>query len=87
MELFQKRIPMFRQLNSLTFRELIIESNLIASYPRGPAMDDAQSKMRALQPTLEARKPSPRSTRIIREGDEIYHAGDVRDVVLHDCRG
>jgi Fe-S-cluster-containing hydrogenase component 2/thioredoxin reductase/CRP-like cAMP-binding protein len=76
MELLQKRIPMFRELNALTFRELIIESNLIASYAPGPAMADAQSKMRALQPTLEARKPSPRSTRIIREGEEIYRAGD-----------
>ena len=75
MELFQKRIPMFRQLNALTFRELIIESNLIASYPAGPAMEDVQSKMRALHTKLEAHKPSPRSTRVIAEGDEIYHAG------------
>ena len=75
MSLFQKRIPMFRQLNSLTFRELIIESNLIASYPNGPAMDEAQTKMQALLKTLEARKPSPRSTRVISEGDEIYQAG------------
>ncbi len=76
MELLQKRIPMFRELNSLTFRELIIESNLIASYPPGPAIEDAQSKMQALQPALQARSPSPRSTRIIREGEEIYRAGD-----------
>ena len=75
MELFQKRIPMFRQLNSLTFRELIIESNVIASYPAGPVMDDSLAKMRALRAKLEARTPSPRSTRIIREGDEIYQAG------------
>ena len=75
MELFQKRIPMFRQLNSLTFRELIIESTLTASYPSGPTMDEALEKMRALRTTLGARQPAPRATKIIREGDEIYHAG------------
>ena len=58
MELFQKRIPMFRQLNSLTFRELIIESTLTASYPSGPTMDEALEKMRALRTTLGARQPA-----------------------------
>ena len=76
LELFQRRIPMFRQLNALTFRELIIESNVIASYPAGPVSHDAQAKMGALLTTLAARKPSPRSTRIIAEGEEIYHAGE-----------
>src|SRR5258706_16031279 len=33
LELLQRRIPMFRQLNTLTFRELVIESNITASYP------------------------------------------------------
>jgi Fe-S-cluster-containing hydrogenase component 2/thioredoxin reductase len=74
--LFQRRIPMFRQLNTLTFRELIIESNLIASYPGGLVFDDALEKMSALARRLAARKPSPRMTRIIREGDEIYRAGE-----------
>ncbi len=74
--LFQRRIPMFQQLNALTFRELIIESNLIASYPQGPVVEDVLAKMDTLQIALAARSPSPRSTRIIREGDEIYRPGE-----------
>ncbi len=76
LELFQHRIPMFRQLNTLAFRELIIESNLIASYPPGPLSADAQTKMNVLQQSLATRHPAPRSTRIIAEGEAIYHAGE-----------
>ncbi len=44
MDLFQRRIPMFRQLNALTFRELMIESNVIASYAAGPTLEDAAGR-------------------------------------------
>ncbi len=75
MELFQKRIPMFRQLNSLTFRELIIESTLIASYPSGPTMDEALEEDACAAHDAWSTAAAPRATKIIREGDEIYHAG------------
>jgi thioredoxin reductase/Fe-S-cluster-containing hydrogenase component 2/CRP-like cAMP-binding protein len=76
LELFQRRIPMFRQLNSLAFRELIIESNIIVSYPAGPLFEEAERKMAALQQRLASRSPPPRATRLIREGDQIYATGD-----------
>jgi Fe-S-cluster-containing hydrogenase component 2/thioredoxin reductase/CRP-like cAMP-binding protein len=75
LDLFQRRIPMFRQLNALAFRELIIESNVIVSYPAGPLFDDAERKMKALQQRLATRSPAPRSTRLVREGEPIYDAG------------
>jgi Fe-S-cluster-containing hydrogenase component 2/CRP-like cAMP-binding protein len=67
---------MFRQLNSLAFRELVIESNVIASYGQGAVYDDAADKMKALQPPLEARKQLPRVTRLIEEGSHVYRAGE-----------
>lgn len=76
MDLFQKRIPMFRQMNALAFRELIIESNSIASYAPGPTLEDAEDRMRALRRELEARTPTPRSTRVVAAGTEIYHVGE-----------
>jgi Fe-S-cluster-containing hydrogenase component 2/thioredoxin reductase len=76
LELMQHRIPMFRQLNTLTFRELIIESNVIASYPSGPLFVDAQAKMQSLQAEFAGRERAPRWTRIIVEGEQIYRAGE-----------
>jgi len=76
LELFQQRIPMFRQLNALAFRELVIESTITASYPDGPLLADAQSRMQALGRQLSGKHPAPRMTRVIREGDYIYRQGD-----------
>jgi Fe-S-cluster-containing hydrogenase component 2/thioredoxin reductase/CRP-like cAMP-binding protein len=76
MDLFQKRIPMFRQLNALTFRELMIESNVIASYAAGPTLEDAEGRMNALRAQLGSRQSAPRATRVVAEGAEVYRAGD-----------
>jgi len=73
--LFQRRIPMFAQLNSLAFRELVIESNVIASYPEG-IVDEAQTKLAALATRLKNKKPAPRMTRVFLEGEYIYRAGE-----------
>jgi Fe-S-cluster-containing hydrogenase component 2/thioredoxin reductase len=75
-ERFQTLIPMFREMNSLAFRELIIESELIVAYPPGAEYDDATHKMQQLQRRLQAKNPPPRSTRIIREGKPIYEPGE-----------
>ena len=56
-ERFQTLIPMFRQMNGLQFRELIIESDVIVTYPEGAEHEDAKRKMNVL------RKHSPRSSR------------------------
>jgi Fe-S-cluster-containing hydrogenase component 2/thioredoxin reductase/CRP-like cAMP-binding protein len=75
-ERFQTLIPMFRQMNSLGFRELLIESDLIVAYPLGAEYEDANSKMQQLRRQLSAKDPQPRSTRVVREGEPIYEPGE-----------
>jgi Fe-S-cluster-containing hydrogenase component 2/CRP-like cAMP-binding protein/thioredoxin reductase len=75
-ERFQSLIPMFRELNALAFRELVIESNVIVSYPEGPEYDEAKRREEALAKKLAGLSKSPRTTRIIREGDAIYEPGE-----------
>ncbi len=76
LDLFRRRIPMFAELNALAFRELVIESNVIASYPSGELAMHAEQKMAALEQRLGGREPRPRCTRIVEEGATIYRAGD-----------
>jgi Fe-S-cluster-containing hydrogenase component 2/thioredoxin reductase len=76
LDLFKRRIPMFAELNSLAFRELIIESNILASYPEGDLADEAKAKMAKLNGRLAERDPQPRSTHVIAEGADIYRAGE-----------
>ncbi|HKU13533.1 MAG TPA: cyclic nucleotide-binding domain-containing protein [Steroidobacteraceae bacterium] len=75
-ERFQTLIPMFRQMNALQFRELIIESDVIVTYPEGAEHEDAQRKMNVLNRQLAAKQPQPRATRIVREGEAIYEPGE-----------
>ena len=44
-ERFQTLIPMFREMNSLAFRELVIESDVIVTFPPGAEHDDARKRM------------------------------------------
>jgi Fe-S-cluster-containing hydrogenase component 2/thioredoxin reductase len=76
LERFQTLIPMFRQMNALAFRELIIESDVIVAYPPGAEHDDAQAGRERLRQRLAAKDPQPRSTRIVREGEVIYESGE-----------
>lgn len=75
-ERFQSLIPMFRELNSLAFRELVIESNVIVSYPEGMAYSEAKKKAKSLAEKLSKLEKSPRMTRVIREGHVIYKPGE-----------
>ncbi|MBL4827453.1 MAG: NAD(P)-binding domain-containing protein, partial [Spongiibacteraceae bacterium] len=50
--LFQQRIPMFREMNSLQFRELVIESNILVSYQEGALLSDANKASEKLQKKL-----------------------------------
>jgi len=76
LELFQQRIPMFRELNTLSFRELIIESNVLVSYAEGAMHQEAQGKLNALLAQLQDKDPQPRTARIIEEGAYLYQQGD-----------
>ncbi len=76
LERFQALIPMFRKLNSLAFRELIIESTIIAGYPSDQVLDDARRKINTLASKLRAEGRNPRMTKVIAEGDVIYDRGE-----------
>ncbi len=75
-ERFQSLIPMFRELNSLAFRELVIESNVIVSYPEGAEYSEARKKAVTLAENLSKLEKTPRMTRVIREGDVISEPGE-----------
>ncbi|GFE87128.1 cyclic nucleotide-binding domain-containing protein [Steroidobacter agaridevorans] len=75
-ERFQTLIPMFRQMNALAFRELVIESDLLVAFPAGAEFDDARKRMTMLQKKLALKDPQPRMTRVIREGEVIYQPGE-----------
>ncbi len=75
-ERFQTLIPMFREMNALAFRELVIESDLMVAFPPGAEFDDARKRMGLLQKKLAKKDPQPRMTRVIREGEVIYDPGE-----------
>jgi Fe-S-cluster-containing hydrogenase component 2/CRP-like cAMP-binding protein/thioredoxin reductase len=78
--LLMKRIPMFRQLNGLAFRELVIESTLYASYPDAGARNDAHQEIAELMEKIAVDYPDAESrpgiTQILRDGDLLYREGD-----------
>ncbi len=74
--LFQKRIPMFRKMNALQFRELIIESDVLVSFQDGPMYQSAQEKSTRIAQQLSTERNQPSYTKIIRAGDYIYREGD-----------
>ena len=63
---FQELIPMFSQLNGLSFRELVIESQLTCSYQEGPLLDDAKARV----------EQGARATKVVAAGSEIYRPGE-----------
>ncbi|MBV1904521.1 MAG: cyclic nucleotide-binding domain-containing protein [Pseudomonadales bacterium] len=76
LELFQNRIPMFRELNALGFRELIFESSIMVSYPEGTLFVEAEQKLAQLRQILSNKDPIPRFASLIKEGDYLYRQGD-----------
>ncbi len=62
LELYQQRIPMFRRMNPLAFRELIIESRILVSLP--PA------------DMVHAEQKGERSTVFIPAGEPVYRNGE-----------
>jgi Fe-S-cluster-containing hydrogenase component 2/thioredoxin reductase/CRP-like cAMP-binding protein len=76
LERFKARVPMFRELNALAFRELIIESDISVAYRDGPEFLDETRKIAALKAEQMRQGRPPRGTRVIREGDVIYEPGE-----------
>ncbi len=69
----QQIIPMFRELNALQFRELLIESSMYATYPPGPEFDQANKRLTML--AKEQKESALRLTGLLKDGDVIYKAG------------
>ena len=63
LDLYQDRIPMFRRMNPLAFRELMIESKVILS----PPADEYRN---------EATLSRTRDTTLVRDGDTLYRHGE-----------
>lgn len=89
LELFQRRIPFFSRLNSLSFRELMIESDVTTSYPPGELHEEAQRKLDSLTGSANAGK-------LIAEGEYLYRQGEYAnsfftivdgEVILEDNDG
>src|ERR1700722_8394495 len=76
LERFKSKVPMFRELNALAFRELIIESEISVAYRDGPEYLDESRKIAALIAKQATQGRQPRATRIMREGDVIYEPGE-----------
>lgn len=73
---FKTRVPMFRELNALAFRELVIESNISVAYPEGPEYVDEKRKIAALMAQQTSQGRQPRASRIVHEGEVIYEPGE-----------
>jgi len=87
LELFQQRIPMFRELNALAFRELLIESHVWVALEEGPLFAESSSKLQALQRQTEQLQPAPRIGKLVRAGDYIYRAGDYTNTFFTIVEG
>jgi len=80
--LFQQRIPMFRQLNALAFRELLIESHVWVALEDGPLFTETASRLQAL--TAQA---AARVGKLVRAGDYIYREGDYTNTFFTIVEG
>jgi len=76
LERFKNKVPMFRGMNPLAFRELVIESTISVAYREGQEFEEEARKQAALQETQVREGRQPRATRIILEGSVIYEPGD-----------
>lgn len=71
----QQIIPMLSQLNSLQFRELLIESSMLASYPDGPEAKQAEAHLAQIKSSLGSSTSELRITELKKEGEVIYEPG------------
>jgi Fe-S-cluster-containing hydrogenase component 2/CRP-like cAMP-binding protein/thioredoxin reductase len=76
LERFKSIVPMFRELNALAFRELIIESDIAVAYPDGAEYSDAKAKAASLLSKLSDKGKRPRVSRIVKEGEVLYRPGE-----------
>ncbi len=66
LELYQQRVPMFKRMNALAFRELIIESNIVIALDELSYQEAKKAEQHAL--TMDISK----LTKLIKAGDKIF---------------
>jgi Fe-S-cluster-containing hydrogenase component 2/CRP-like cAMP-binding protein/thioredoxin reductase len=76
LERFKNKVPMFRSMNALAFRELVIESTISVAYREGQEYEDEARKQAALREAQAREGRQPRATRIVLEGSVIYEPGE-----------
>jgi len=72
----KEKIPMFRALNALAFRELVIESAVHVAYASDGEAREARTKVERLAKKHAAAGKRPRTTHVMREGEIIYSPGE-----------
>ncbi|MCF6317784.1 MAG: cyclic nucleotide-binding domain-containing protein [Proteobacteria bacterium] len=70
LELYQQRVPMFRRMNALAFRELIIESNIEI------ALDEELDTETRKEEELAINTGVSKITKLIKAGDYVFKKGD-----------
>ncbi len=70
LELYQQRVPMFRRMNALAFRELIIESNIVI------ALDEELYTETQKEEKIARNAGVSKLTKLIKAGDYIFKKGD-----------
>ncbi len=77
--LMMERVPMFRQLNNMAFRELVIESDFYACYSDHDSAEDAKATIDRLRREIANEYPpgaEPSLTHVIEKDEILYEAGD-----------
>ena len=74
--LFQRRIPMFSQLNYLQFRELLIESSVYVSYGEQGVLNDMERRAVEIENQIKKYNPKPKFTNVLSAGTEILQKGE-----------
>ncbi len=78
--LFMSRIPMFRQLSVLNFREMLIESGLYVALPDADSIEEANDSLAVVATTIAAdplyASAQPSTTRVVPADHQFYTEGD-----------
>jgi len=70
LDLYQQRVPMFKRMNALAFRELIIESNIVI------ALDEENYTETQKIEKIARNSGVSKLTKLIKAGDSIFKKGD-----------
>lgn len=70
LDLYQQRVPMFKRMNALAFRELIIESNIVIALDQENYSETQKDEVAAKNTGVS------KLTKLIKAGDYVFKKGD-----------